>query len=152
MIVRQVECAIILQKEISFLDRRGCFAVGDKRKFKRIEFREPVQYRIVDGQAMEGLPPLFYTGTVSCDLSEGGIKFRCDDYIPSQVTVEVMITLPEEALLEIEGQVAWIQKLPHADGYLLGIEFTKSAENKVAFKKLHQYMDNLFSLKKNKKV
>ena len=124
--------------------------MSDKRKFQRVDFRKPVQYRVLDGQDPGILPALFYAGTVSCDLSEGGIRFRCEGFIPLQAVVAVVLDLDKEILCEVEGRVAWIQKVPHAESYLLGLEFLDSTENKVAVRRLHQYVEKILLRSKAK--
>jgi len=126
------------------LKARGRARVSEQRKYKRIEFKEPVQYRILDGIPQTAAGTIFFEGTVSCDLSEGGIKFRVEDFIPLKAVVVVVVSLRDQPLLEIEGRVAWVQKIPHAENYLLGLEFVTSRENALAFKKLRHYIDNFF--------
>jgi len=118
--------------------------VSDKRKFKRVEFKEPVQYRVLGCDMPDFLPASFYSGTVSCDLGEGGIKFRSEKFIPIRALLAVEMTVAGGDMLALEGQVAWIQKIPHAESYFLGLEFVDSAENQSAIRQLRQYIMDYF--------
>ena len=111
--------------------RRG----AERRLFKRINFREPVQFRSVN--------PACSGGCLSCDLSEGGLRVNVNEFVPPGTGLTLQIPLaPSRAglaaqkFVEHAGRVAWVSKLPFMERYQLGLEFSEDemfcvARNKI---------------------
>ena len=89
--------------------------MAEKRKFKRIDFREPVQILVENnGKNM---------GCLAQDLSEGGIKVSSFEFIPVNCDIQLQAKLSSENFLDLKGKVIWIQKLPFSDRFQIGFEF-----------------------------
>ena len=92
--------------------------VSEKRKFTRFESRFPLKYKdlkITDAE---------YRGTVSKNVSEGGIRFRSDRFISLACRLVVEINLPTIAKpIRAVSKIAWIKKLPAGDDYEIGNQF-----------------------------
>lgn len=87
----------------------------EKRKFKRINFREPVQLCEKD---------LMHTrGTLSCDLSEGGVRVVTNDFIPLDMEFIVTIPMHREGYIECPAKVVWINELRYSERFQAGIMF-----------------------------
>jgi hypothetical protein len=93
----------------------------DNRKFLRREFREAVGYRYPE--------TLVLNGSVGCDLSEGGIRFRTEEFLPQDAQVVVNIQLKADREATLEARIIWVQKVPHAETYHIGCEFLESRDN-----------------------
>ena len=109
---------------------------AEKRRFPRIETRIPVRYRKLGAAGTQG------TGTLTRNMSEGGIRFRTREFISMacRLILELdipMIPKPVKAI----SRVAWIRKAPKGDDYEIGNQFLEiSKQDKEV---VSQYMDSL---------
>ena len=87
----------------------------DKRAFERFANREPVQIQFVDSE--------YTSGCLSHDISQGGVKFVHNDFIPLKQEVSMEVTLGNQEVVHCTGHVAWVQKMPHSHRYQVGIQF-----------------------------
>ena len=93
-------------------------SVEDKRKFKRTDSNLPVQYRNL---RKVGVSPL---GSVTRNLSEGGICFKSNEFISLACRLVVELSLPNVTKpVKAISKVAWIRKIPSSDQYELGNQF-----------------------------
>jgi c-di-GMP-binding flagellar brake protein YcgR len=94
-------------------------AFGDeKRRFPRIPSDFPVKYRDLNKPETE------YRGTVSKNISEGGVRFRTDRFISLACRLVVELNLPSEARpIRAVSKITWIKKLPAGDDYEVGNQF-----------------------------
>lgn len=90
---------------------------SEKRQFKRIPHREAVRI------AFKGLPD--QGGSISRDLSEGGIRLDFCRFIPLNTEVVLQIQLTPQKTVEETGRVVWIQKMPFMERYRAGMAFTE---------------------------
>ena len=91
----------------------------EKRKFTRVKTHIPVKYR----KLREGAGSVGF-GSLSRDLSQGGVQFRAEEFISMacRLIVEVdipMLTRPVKAI----SKVAWIRKTDTGDDYEIGNQF-----------------------------
>lgn len=94
---------------------------NDKRKSQRFNFREAVQHRFPEKSSL--------IGSLGFDLSEGGVRFRTEDFIPVQAEVVVNLQLEAERETALAARVVWIQRIPHGENYHVGCEFLENREN-----------------------
>ncbi len=99
----------------------------EKRKFQRAITHIPVKYRkLRDSEA-----PMIKS-TITKNLSEGGVRFRTNEFISraSRLIVELdmpMFTKPVKAI----SKVAWIRKADSGDDFEIGNQFLEiSKEDK----------------------
>ena len=89
---------------------------GEERRIsKRFSLREPVQF-----QFLEAGP---FTGGMSQDISETGIKIRLNDFLPLGTALTLHIQVTAQKSIECTGRVVWVQKLPHMENYQAGVHF-----------------------------
>ena len=93
--------------------------VTEKRKYTRVKTHIPVKYR----KLREGAGSVGF-GSLSRDLSQGGVQFRVEEFISMacRLIVEVdipMLTRPVKAI----SKVAWIRKADSGDDYEVGNQF-----------------------------
>ena len=92
--------------------------VSEKRKFPRFESHFPLKYKDLKISDAE------YRGTVSKNVSEGGIRFRSDRFISLACRLVVEINLPTiPKPIRAVSKIAWIKKLPAGDDYEIGNQF-----------------------------
>ncbi|MBU0570545.1 MAG: PilZ domain-containing protein [Candidatus Omnitrophica bacterium] len=93
--------------------------ISERRKFKRIKTHVPVKYRkLREGAGSVGV------GSLSRDLSQGGVHFRTGEFISMacRLILEVdipMLTRPVKAI----SKVAWIRKTDSGNDYEIGNQF-----------------------------
>ena len=76
----------------------------------------PVRYQDIGTQR--------YTETLSNNLSAGGVQCVTYEFLPTarEFLLEISLYRATPAV-KARARVAWIQKVPHADQYRVGLEF-----------------------------
>ena len=91
---------------------------GEKRKFPRIGSRFPLKYKNLRKAGEE------FRGTISKNVSEGGVRFRSDRFISLACRLVVELNLPALTKpIRAVSKIAWIRKLPVGDDYEVGNQF-----------------------------
>lgn len=104
----------------------------EKRRFPRVTFKQPVQFQLKD--------PLQTGGSLSFDLSEGGIRIRLNDFIPLMAEVSLQIQLSIEQIVDCAGRVVWVRKVPFSDSYHAGLEFAATESLEGVREKIRQWI------------
>lgn len=92
--------------------------VEDKRRYKRVESALPVQFRNLRGTGGS------ITGSLSHNISEGGVCLMSKDFISLACRLVVEINLPELSKpIKAISKIAWIKKIPTKEQYVLGNQF-----------------------------
>ena len=92
--------------------------ISEKRKFPRLELRFPLKYKNLKRLGEE------FRGTVSKNISEGGVRFRSDRFISLACRLVVELNFPTiEKPIRAVSKIAWIRKLPAGDDYEVGNQF-----------------------------
>jgi len=90
----------------------------EKRRFARIESRFPLKYRDLKEATQET------KGTVSKNVSEGGVRFRSDRFISLATRLVVELNIPaSDKPIRAVSKITWIKKLPAGDDYEVGNQF-----------------------------
>lgn len=98
-------------------------AVEDKRRYKRIDSKLPVEYR--DLRKSSVLP----SGSLTRNISEGGICFQSKEFMSLACRLVVEIRLPNVPRpIKAISKVAWVRRLPTSDQYELGNQFLEIAK------------------------
>ena len=97
--------------------------VKERRSSPRIKARLPVQFKDIQR------PIETYSGSITKDVSEGGIRFISGDFLSifTRLLLEVSVpsfTRPIKAI----SKVAWIQKIPRSNQYNVGLQFMDMTE------------------------
>ena len=61
--------------------------------------------------------------TVVNDISEGGIRFRVNHFIPIHNKLLFRINIPNQRCIEAVAQPAWIREIPNLSQYDIGAKF-----------------------------
>lgn len=90
----------------------------ERRKYPRVISSIPVEYRDIS-RPIEGFVP-----TLTKDISNGGVRFICDDFISIFTRLLVNIAIPTHPKpVRAMSKIAWIRKLPYGSQYEAGIQF-----------------------------
>ncbi len=95
--------------------------VQNHRRFRRVIFREPYQLVTDRGESLGA--------SVAFDLSVGGIRLRTEDFLPVNSRVSIRFSCSDNRVVNLNGRVAWVQKVPHSDIYQAGLEFDESEQD-----------------------
>ena len=103
----------------------------EKRRAPRVPTDFSLKYKELQGNAED------FRGTVSKNISEGGVRFRSDRFISLACRLIVELNLPALAKpVRAVSKIAWIKKLPVGDDYEVGNKFLEiSREDKGHIKK-----------------
>ena len=105
----------------------------DKRRFRRVAFKGPVQFRTKS----QGEP----AACVAYDLSERGIRLNSSDFIPAREEMVLTLQMDFGVQIDLPGRVIWVQRVPHAENYHIGLEFVQPADNQVLHE-LQEYIES----------
>ena len=95
----------------------------DKRRYKRVEFRLPVEYKNLRKSSVPS------QGSLTRNIGEGGICFQSSEFMSLACRLIVEITLPNVPKpIKAISKVAWIKRLPSSDMYELGNQFLEMAK------------------------
>lgn len=94
--------------------------IEEQRRFPRLACHTPLQYRDIFK------PHATYIGSLTQDLSAGGVKFQASEWLAVQHRLLVQLQLPG-ALEPIRtiAQVVWTRKHAHSDQYEIGVCFVE---------------------------
>ena len=91
--------------------------VAERRRWQRVDSNLPVRYKNLKTSTV----PM---GTLTKDISEGGIRFKTNEFISLACRLVVEITLPTVPRpIKAISKVAWIRKMSSGDQYELGNQF-----------------------------
>ncbi len=110
----------------------------EQRKHTRITTHLPVKYRKLSEPwgAMKN-------GTITCNLSKGGVNFRAKEFMPKAGRIVMELDVPDRKPLKAISRVAWILRSQHGEDYDVGNQFLEmSRDDKEA---LFSYIDGLTS-------
>ena len=104
----------------------------ERRRHKRVAFREPVQYHLPI-QSNHG-------GCLAADISEGGIRINFNDFVPLDSEMIFQVFLSATKAVRCVGRVMWVQKLPFSDRYQAGLKFSDDDATTDSNGKLRQFI------------
>ncbi len=91
---------------------------NDRRKYVRVDVAIPLQYKKLK-ELSEGT-----IGAITRDVSEAGVRFIANEFLPLASRLVVQIFLPSQPRgLKAIAKVAWIRKIPSGDQYEVGNQF-----------------------------
>ncbi|MDO8535913.1 MAG: PilZ domain-containing protein [Candidatus Omnitrophota bacterium] len=102
-------------------------SVMEKRRFQRIDSNLPLRYKNLKTATV----PM---GSLTKDISEGGIRFKTNEFISLACRLVVEITLPTAPRpIKAISKVAWIRKLSSGEQYELGNQFLEISKEDRSF-------------------
>ena len=88
----------------------------ERRRWARLRSHVPVRYQDTKTQR--------FVETLSKDVSVGGLRCVTHEFLPASRELLVELSLRRAApALKTRARVAWVQQIPHADQYCVGLEF-----------------------------
>ena len=111
----------------------------EKRKFPRADTHIPLKYKQL--RASGGVSG---TGTVTKNLSEGGVRFRASEFVAMACRLILELDVPQfDKPIKAISKVAWIRKVASGDEYEIGNQFLEiSKEDK---KYVAEYIEQLIA-------
>ena len=96
----------------------------ERRRYIRVDSTVPLQYKKLKELA-EGT-----IGAIAQDVSEGGIRFIANEFLPlaSRLVVELFLPAQPRPIKAI-SKVAWIKKASSGDQYVIGNQFLEVARD-----------------------
>ncbi len=111
--------------------------ITERRRFQRVDSNLPVRYRNLKTATI----PM---GSLTKDISEGGIRFKTGEFISLACRLVVEITLPTvHRPIKAISKVAWIRKTSSGDQYELGNQFLEISKEDKAI--ITDYVNRLSS-------
>lgn len=97
--------------------------VKERRRFPRINARLPLQYKDIQR------PIETYSGTLTRDIGEGGIRFIANEFLSIFTRLLVEASIPSFSRpIKAISKVAWIRKIPSGNQYDVGVQFMDMTE------------------------
>jgi len=93
---------------------------SERRNFERFRLAQPVQCHLNELEPEQG--------SLSCDISEGGIRLNITHFLPLNTEILLRIKLNSARIVECRGRVMWIQRIPFSERYQVGLEFIKDED------------------------
>lgn len=90
----------------------------EKRQYDRRKCEIDSTFRNLDASTFR--PVL---ETLVQDISEGGLRFRANHFIPVHNKLLFRIQIPHQKTVEVVAQPAWIQEIPSINQYDIGAKF-----------------------------
>ena len=103
----------------------------EKRNFLRLKFTNIVSFY--------NLNELDFGGCSGCDLSEGGIRLNVFQFIPVETELSLQIEFSKDNVLHCTGRVKWVEVVPIAERFRIGIKF-ENFDSPIDFKNELQRM------------
>lgn len=98
-------------------------AVDEKRRHLRVDSKLPIEYRDLRKGSL--LPK----GSLTRNISEGGICFQSKEFMSLACRLVVEIRLPNVPKpIKAISKIAWVKRLPTSDQYELGNQFLEIAK------------------------
>lgn len=97
--------------------------IKERRKSPRINARLPLQYKDIQR------PIETYSGTLTRDISEGGVRFIANEFLSIFTRLLVEASIPSFSRpIKAISKVAWIRKIPSGNQYDVGVQFMDMTE------------------------
>lgn len=102
----------------------------DKRKHDRIRCEIDSSFRNLDSDVSKPI-----SETLIQDISEGGIRFRVNHFIPVHNKLLFRIQIPNSKSIEAVARPTWIREIPHLRQFDIGAQFISlSDEDRIVIK------------------
>ncbi|MGA1795599.1 MAG: PilZ domain-containing protein [bacterium] len=90
--------------------------MNDKRQYLRIPESSELSYRLI--------PQTKTIGSISKDISTGGVRFSTREFIPIGSTLRIRLSIKTiPYIFDASLRVKWAKKMPGSDRYEIGAEF-----------------------------
>lgn len=90
----------------------------DKRKHSRVSCEIDSSFRDLDADVSRPI-----SETLIQDISEGGIRFRVNHFIPVHNKLLFRIQIPNSKFIEAVARPTWIRQIPNIGQFDIGAQF-----------------------------
>ena len=98
--------------------------ISDKRQHRRVDCEIPCSFRNMDDSGRMVLAETYVK-----NISEGGIRFRSDRFIPVHHRLFFHLNIPLQKPIAIKTKPAWITEVPSSGQYEVGASFIDLSED-----------------------
>lgn len=91
---------------------------NDKRRHGRVRCEIDSSFRNLDADASRSI-----SETLIQDISEGGIRFRANHFIPVHNKLLFRIQIPNSKFIEAIARPTWIREIPNLGQFDIGAQF-----------------------------
>lgn len=110
--------------------------IDERRRYPRAEFNLPVRYKNLRSLGSSSI------GSLSRDISEGGVRFKTNEFISLACRLVLEISLPTiPKPVKAISKVAWIRKASSGDIYEIGNQFLEITKEDKA--RVMEFVNNL---------
>ncbi len=95
----------------------------DKRQYSRVGCELDSSFRNLDAEASKPI-----SETLIQDISEGGIRFRTNHFIPVHNKLLFRIQIPNSKFIEAVARPTWIREIPNLRQFDIGAQFISLTE------------------------
>ncbi len=99
----------------------------DKRRYKRVDCDIESSFNNLDGTK-----PHDIRETTIRDISEGGIRFRSNEFIPIHNRLLFKLDVPKKKSIRAIAKPAWIREVPSLSQYEIGASFQGLSEEDIS--------------------
>jgi hypothetical protein len=105
----------------------------DQRVYPRFDERDVIGITVVSDPEDSGLAGQTFFG-LSRDLSEGGLSFSAHigPSVDTILKLTVAFSAPARSIKGLLGRVAWVQKIPHGNRHIIGVDLSESSDDCLA--------------------
>lgn len=109
------------------------YSEGERRAFKRFRFQQPVEFQTKE--------PSQTIGSLSGDISEGGIRLKLFKFLPINSQITLSVYLDSLQVVECHGRVVWIEEEPASERFEVGIEFESTSQSNVSKQSIRKFLE-----------
>ena len=94
---------------------------AEQRRHPRVSLASPLRYQFKNTHR--------FGSTVGLDISEGGLKFFSEEFMPIGTSMVLEICLGSMLkFINAVADVVWLRKMPHSERYQVGLKFSEIDE------------------------
>ncbi len=107
----------------------------ERRTCQRAILKDAVRFRPRNSENTEG--------SLSCDISESGVKISCGKFIPLNTELVLEINLGAGCIVDFVGRVVWISRMPFSERYQMGIQFIEEGSVQSSVGKIRSFVQSV---------
>jgi Tfp pilus assembly protein PilZ len=106
----------------------------ERRIFERGSVKAPVRIQFKD--------PQDFRGSLSADISEGGLQIQIQEFIPLKTELTISMELADNSVVECVGKVVWVEQLPFSESYKIGLKFVDNQSLYTSRSRINQFLES----------
>jgi|GEM_PF-1393147 len=116
-----------VETDAFFIKFRKGFSMEGHRRYIRIPENFEISYSLISAKEVP-------TACTTMDISEGGVRFPANNFIPKDSRLKIKIVLSKTSILiEVLVRVTRVEKAAYGDSYEIAAEFIDMSRRDAAF-------------------